>query len=218
MVLFTPSFRDTLVNLHCLHFTQKNIRITNINLSIGSFLDEPLDYSSTYYKHGRLKCIMVVKNSRKEPSLSISNYSAYFKMSPNIEVRFIRLYLIAFLSAGAMGYISRINGLGDAEGNFSLVARSIHADDKDQFGMYPVGVFRLNENLTALPVSTGPGCSKLPMSLVNVSLKFQTLLSEICQYCLLKKCVKLLHCKSFSHIFNKNVSVIGYKVVKHLTS
>ena len=35
---------------------------------------------------------------------------------------------------------------------------------------------------------------------------------------LLKKCVKLLHCKSFSHFFNKNFSVFGYKVVKHLTS
>ena len=28
---------------------------------------------------------------------------------------------------------------------------------------------------------SGPGCSKLTTSLVNVSLKFQTLLSEICQ-------------------------------------
>ena len=56
------------------------------------------------------------------------------------------------------------------------------------------------------------------MSLVNVSLKFQTLISEIRQYFLLKKCEQLLHCKSFSHIFNKNVSVFGYKVVKHLTS
>ena len=52
-----------------------------------------------------------------------------------------------------MGYILRINSLGDAEGNFSLVARRVHDDDPDQFGMYPVGVFRLNENLTALPVS-----------------------------------------------------------------
>ena len=50
---------------------------------------------------------------------------------------------------------------------------------------------------------TGPGCSKLTTSLVNVSLKFQTLISEICQYFLLKKCEKLLQCKSFSHFFNK---------------
>ena len=49
----------------------------------------------------------------------------------------------------------------------------------------------------------GPGCSKLTTSLVNVSLKFQTLISQICQYFLLKKCEKLLHCKSFSHFFNK---------------
>ena len=41
--------------------------------------------------------------------------------------------------------------------------------------------------------SPGPGCSKLTTSLVNVSLKFQTLISEISQYFLLKKCEKLLH-------------------------
>ena len=49
----------------------------------------------------------------------------------------------------------------------------------------------------------GPGCSKLTTPLVNVSLKFQKLISQICQYFLLKKCEKLLHCKSFSHFFNK---------------
>ena len=51
--------------------------------------------------------------------------------------------------------------------------------------------------------SPGPGCSKLTTSLVNVSLKFQMLISEICQYFLLKKYEKLLHCKSFSYFFNK---------------
>ena len=64
----------------------------------------------------------------------------------------------------------------------------------------------------------GPSCSKLTTSLVNVSLKFQTFISQICQYILLKKYEKLLHCKSFSHFFNKNISVFGYKVVKYLTS
>ena len=61
----------------------------------------------------------------------------------------------------------------------------------------------------------GPGCSKLKTLLVNVSLKFQTLISEICQYFFLKKCEKLLN---FSHFFNKNISVVGYKVIKHLSS
>ena len=63
-----------------------------------------------------------------------------------------------------------------------------------------------------------PNCSELTTSLVNVFLKFQTLISQICQYFLLKKCEKLLQCKSFSHFFNKNFSVFSYKVVKHLTS
>ena len=51
----------------------------------------------------------------------------------------------------------------------------------------------------------GPSCSKLTTSLVNVSLKFQTLISEISQY--------------FSVLgYKVNLSVFGYKVVKHLTS
>ena len=58
---------------------------------------------------------------------------------------------------------------------------------------------------------TGPGCSKLTTSLVNVSLKFQTLISQTCKYFLLKKCEKLLQCKSFSH-FLKKLSV--YLVIK----
>ena len=61
------------------------------------------------------------------------------------------------------------------------------------------------------------GCSKLT-TLVKVSLKFQTSVSEKCHYFLLKKYEMILHCKSFSHFFNENISVFGYKVVKHLTS
>ena len=51
--------------------------------------------------------------------------------------------------------------------------------------------------------STGPSCSKLTTSLVNVSLKFQTLILQIHCYFLLKKCENPLHCKGFSHFFNK---------------
>ena len=53
----------------------------------------------------------------------------------------------------------------------------------------------------------GHGCSKLTKPLVNVSLKFQTLISYIRHYFLLKK---LFSTKKFS--------VFGYKVVKLLTS
>ena len=67
--------------------------------------------------------------------------------------------------------------------------------------------------------SPGPGCSKLTTSLVNVSLKFQTLISEIWQYFLLKKNVKsFCSAKAFLIFSTKNISVFGYKVVKHLTS
>ena len=63
---------------------------------------------------------------------------------------------------------------------------------------------------------SGPSCSKLTTWLVNVSLNFQMLISQICQYFLLKKFEKLLQC--FSHFSTKNISVFVYKVVKHLTS
>ena len=52
-------------------------------------------------------------------------------------------------------------------------------------------------------ISPGVSCSKLTMSLVNVSLKFQTLILQIHCYFLLKKCENPLHCKGFSHFFNK---------------
>ena len=38
---------------------------------------------------------------------------------------------------------------------------------------------------------SGSGCSKLTTSLVNVSLNFQKLISQICQYILLKTSEKL---------------------------
>ena len=55
---------------------------------------------------------------------------------------------------------------------------------------------------------SGPGCSKLTTSLVNVSLNFQTLISNMRYYFLLKNCEKLLQCKSFSHFFNKKYQCI----------
>ena len=56
--------------------------------------------------------------------------------------------------------------------------------------------------------SSVPGCSKLTTSLVNFSLKFPTFISEICQYFLLKKYEKLLHCKSFYRFCNKKYTSI----------
>ena len=55
---------------------------------------------------------------------------------------------------------------------------------------------------------SGPGCSELTTSLVNVSLNFQELISQICHYFLLKKCEKLLQCKSFSHFINKKYQCV----------
>ena len=49
---------------------------------------------------------------------------------------------------------------------------------------------------------TGPSCSNLTM-LVNVSLNFQKLISQICQYFLLKKCEKLLKFKILVYLVIK---------------
>ena len=40
---------------------------------------------------------------------------------------------------------------------------------------------RFSKNKYSVKSHPGPSCSKLTMSLVNVSLKFQTLISNICQ-------------------------------------
>ena len=52
-----------------------------------------------------------------------------------------------------MGYINRINAAGDAEGNFTLVARK--RGSNGIWGLHPVGVFQLNEDTQTLvlPVS-----------------------------------------------------------------
>ena len=50
--------------------------------------------------------------------------------------------------------------------------------------------------------------------LVNISLKFPMLISEICQYFLLIKCEK--SAKASLNFSTKNISVSGYNVVKHL--
>ena len=91
--------------------------------------------------------------------------------------------------------------------NYAKAPHNFSAKDMNEVDF--MNTVRLNMSSTNNLVKlTGPGCSKLTTSLVKVLLKFQTLISEICQYFLLKKCEKLLHCKSFSHFFNKKYQCI----------
>ena len=62
--------------------------------------------------------------------------------------------------------------------------------------------------------TTGPGCSKLTTTIFNVSLNFQKLISQICQYFLLKTCEKL-NAKASLISSIKNISDFGFKVIKH---
>ena len=57
-------------------------------------------------------------------------------------------------------------------------------------------------------VRSGPGCSKLTMLLVNVSLTFQMLILEICQYFLLKN----VRSSAKALIFSTKISM--YLVIK----
>ena len=59
----------------------------------------------------------------------------------------------------------------------------------------------LTTEVSYMGVNSGPICSKLTTSLVNVSLKFQMLISQIQQYFLLKKCEKLYCNKKFQCIW-----------------
>ncbi|KAK3091527.1 hypothetical protein FSP39_020527 [Pinctada imbricata] len=56
-----------------------------------------------------------------------------------------------FINTGAMGYISRINQVGDTEGNFTLIARKEKFREPvgKSYGLYPVGYFQLGQD--ALP-------------------------------------------------------------------
>ena len=70
--------------------------------------------------------------------------------------------------------------------------------------------------------TSGPGCSKLTTSLVNVSLKFQMLISQICQYFLLKKNMRSFCTAKASLIFfNKKYQcswLLSRETLNELTS
>ena len=99
-----------------------------------------------------------------------------------------------------------------------IFGRAVHLDNKQEV-IRIVSLCIMAENANSpTHKQAGPNCSKLTTQLVNVLSKFQKLISEMCPYFLVKKCVKLLHCKS-SHFFHKKkISVFGCKVVKCLTS
>ena len=62
-----------------------------------------------------------------------------------------------------------------------------------------------------IPYLSGHGCSKLMTSLVNERLKFQMLISQICQYCLLKNvrsfCSASFSSEKASLMFQQKISV-----------
>lgn len=55
---------------------------------------------------------------------------------------------------GAMGYIVYMDENGDAEGNYTLIARKMTPGSLGKYGLYPIAVFQLPENRTSIQVST----------------------------------------------------------------
>ena len=51
-----------------------------------------------------------------------------------------------------MGYTVYMDENGDAEGNYTLIARKPTPFAPHEFGLYPIGVFQLNENVSSIPV------------------------------------------------------------------
>ena len=86
-------------------------------------------------------------------------------------------------------------------------ARGLSLRTGAQTMLYLTCLPRRRLTFQAQSLCSGPGCSKLTTSLVNETLKFQTLISQICQYFLLKKNVR----KAFL-IFSTKISV--YLVMK----
>ncbi|XP_077551624.1 guanylate cyclase 32E-like, partial [Haemaphysalis longicornis] len=52
----------------------------------------------------------------------------------------------------AMGYMVRMDHNGDAEGNYTLIARKGNGQKDGAFGLFPVGVFELSGNGSELPI------------------------------------------------------------------
>ena len=69
-------------------------------------------------------------------------------------------------------------------------------------------------------MKSGPDCSKLTTSLVNVLLKFQTLISNLHYYFLLKKYEKLLHCTAKASLLfsTKNIGAFSNKASQAIQS
>ena len=70
---------------------------------------------------------------------------------------------------------------------------------------------------TKMHSKSGPGCSNLTTSLVNDSLNFHKLISQIWQYVWLKN-VRSFYSKLLLFFATKQFGVFGYRVIRQLTS
>ncbi len=60
-----------------------------------------------------------------------------------------------------MGYLVHMNECGDAEGNYTLIARKVSTVGSSKYGLYPIGVFLMPQNSSDLPVRQAKTAEKL---------------------------------------------------------
>jgi hypothetical protein len=51
-----------------------------------------------------------------------------------------------------MGYLLHVNGCGDAECDYTLIARKVSIGGSSKYGLYPIGVFLMPQNSSDLAV------------------------------------------------------------------
>jgi atrial natriuretic peptide receptor A len=54
-----------------------------------------------------------------------------------------------------------MNECGDAEGNYTLIARKVSTVGSSKYGLYPIGVFLMPQNSSDLPVRQAKTAEKL---------------------------------------------------------
>ncbi|XP_071106522.1 speract receptor-like [Haliotis cracherodii] len=126
----------------------------NFSSVVNHYLEAPpFNYTNPYKELGGIKAIL------PEAAYLYDAVWLYARATQKVlekggdinDGRAIIEQIMGMTYKSALGYINRINSMGDAEGNFSLIARQPIPDRPDEWGLLPVGVFRLNDNISELP-------------------------------------------------------------------
>lgn len=91
---------------------------------------------------------VIFRHIKDKPYFSESSLDVHNSYSPNL----IYIYFVDNEHQGAMGYMVSMDKNGDAEGNYTVIARRKTEDNKT-YGLYPIGMFLMASNSSEIPVS-----------------------------------------------------------------